>query len=137
MLPFDELSEGSYEHPDEIRRWERTERRYSVRKLQEVRQEEREHASTLRARMAQPDMTVLYGGHSGRPRSNLLIRNKYARLDDPPSPPKMGLEEWEASTENRRLLPRVARPDNARFNNIDPPPGLGHTTLLRQKPDSS
>ena len=51
LLPNDELSEGSYDHPDDIRRWERTERRYSQRKLQQVRQEEKEHASKLRARM--------------------------------------------------------------------------------------
>ena len=132
LLPYDELSEGSYDHPDDIKRWERTERRYSQRKLQQVRQEEKEHASKMKARMAQADMKVLFGG-----RSRLLMKNKYARLNDSPSPPKMGLDEWEASTAHRRLLPRVAQPDNSRFSNIDPPPGLEHTTLLRRKPDSS
>ena len=139
LLPNDELmSEDSYENPDDTKRWERAQRRYSERKLQEVRQEEREHASKLKARMKRPDMAILYGANpSGRPRQNLLMRNKYARLNDSPSPPKMGLDEWETSTDNRRLLPRLAQPDNARFNNIDPPPGLEHTTLLRRKPNSS
>ena len=68
----------------------------------EVRQEEREHASKLRARMNRPDMAILFGGNRlGRPRQNLLMKNKYARLNDSPSPPKMGLDEWEASTDNR------------------------------------
>ena len=139
LLPNDELmSEDSYEHPDDTKRWERTQRRYSQRKLQEVRKEEKEHASKLRARMNRPDMAILFGGDPfGPPRSNLLMRNKYARLNDSPSPPKMGLDEWEASPANRRLLPRVAHPDNNRFNNIDPPPGLEHTTLIGRKPDSS
>ena len=137
LLSDDNLSEDSNGNPDDIRKWERRERRYSLRKLQEVRQEEKAHASKLKARRAQSDLSILFGGHSGRTGSQLLMRNKFARLSDPPSPPKMGLDEWEASTENKRLLPRVARPDNARFSNIDPPPGLEHTTLLRRKPDSS
>jgi hypothetical protein len=139
LLPNDELmSEDSYEHPDDTKRWERKERRYSQRKLQQIRQEEKEHASKIRARMNRPDMAILFGGNPfGPPRPNLLMKNKYARLNDSPSPPRISLDEWEASTANRRLMPRLANPDNNRYNNIDPPPGLEHTTLIRRKPNSS
>ena len=133
LQPDDEFySDSSYEHPDDIRRLRRKERRYTERKLQGVIKEERAHSAQVKARMKQPDMALLFG----RARPNLRLSNKFAKLDDLPVPASIGFEEYETSIRKKPPL-RNAQPVSSLGTETVPPPGLEHVVLVPDKPATS
>ena len=117
----DDGSTSDYEHPDDIKRNDRRERRLTARKMKEIMAEEYVYKKKLRARMKRPD-------------EKLLSRNKFASLDDPPL---MSLADWEASNAVNKPPLRIVPQSLVQGHDSDPPPGFEHMTLVKDKPTSS
>jgi hypothetical protein len=117
----DDGSSSEYENPDDIKRNDRRERRLTARKMKAIMAEEYAHKKKLQARMKKSDV-------------NILSHNKFATLDDPPL---MSLADWEASNAVNKPPLRIVPSSLVSGHDSDPPPGLEHMTLVKDKPTSS
>ena len=117
----DDGTSSDYENPDDIKRNDRRERRLTARKMKAIMAEEYAHKKKLQARMKKSDV-------------NILSRNKFATLDDPPL---MSLADWEASNAVNKPPLRIVPRSLVQGHDSDPPPGFEHMTLVKDKPTSS